>query len=523
MAFGLCFSLGACLDPKPDPTQSPDASEQDVFVAATAQDIHLVASQASRARTPVLVGAAGQMLAIVEAPRRGTANIEADGSIGYEAPANYNGYERLRYRVTDARGGEAEAVLHITIYEVAEAGAPMVVLPRIGIEAWEVAVIVNSNDATSVAIGEYYLEKRQIPAKNLIRVALPTDQNVLSPEDFAPIYDQVLAASDDAIQAFALAWLRPYRVGCMSITSAFALGGYADRYCNTSDQGCSETAAVGYFRSQSTRPFDDFALRPTMMLAGTSEEHARDLIDRGVAADHTFPQAEGYMVRTSDEARSVRWPDMLSIANRWSSDSGLKLNYINNADGSGENLITDKSDVMFYFTGLVTVAGIETNTYLPGAVADHLTSFGGDLMGAGQMSILRWLEAGATASYGTVVEPCNYPTKFAELSTFFEHYYRGQSVVEAYWKSVHWPGEGVFVGEPLAKPWGRYHLRFEGNTLIIETTSLKPSGEYEVAAADAVGGPGEPVFKEVVARNVGPSTIVIEAATAPVYTLRLVP
>jgi len=32
------------------------------------------------------------------------------------------------------------------------------------------------------------------------------------------------------------------------------------------------------------------------------------------------------------------------------------------------------------------------------------------------------------------------------------HYAKGESLIESYWKSVAWPGEGVFIGEPLAKP-----------------------------------------------------------------------
>jgi hypothetical protein len=31
-------------------------------------------------------------------------------------------------------------------------------------------------------------------------------------------------------------------------------------------------------------------------------------------------------------------------------------------------------------------------------------------------------------------------------------YLRGSSLIEAYWKSVAQPGQGIFVGEPLAKP-----------------------------------------------------------------------
>src|SRR5665648_56443 len=51
-----------------------------------------------------------------------------------------------------------------------------------------------------------------------------------------------------------------------------------------------------------------------------------------------------------------------------------------------------------------------------------------------------------------VVEPCNHPQKFPFPGIAMHHYALGASAIEAYWKSVAWPGEGVFVGEPLAQP-----------------------------------------------------------------------
>ena len=107
---------------------------------------------------------------------------------------------------------------------------------------------------------------------------------------------------------------------------------------------------------------------------------------------------------------------------------------------------------MFYFTGLKNVPNIATNSYPPGAVADHLTSTGGVLTGSDQMNILDWIQAGATASYGAVVEPCNYPAKFSNPGVLMYFYLRGNSLIEAYWKSVEEPGQGIFVGEPLARP-----------------------------------------------------------------------
>ena len=71
------------------------------------------------------------------------------------------------------------------------------------------------------------------------------------------------------------------------------------------------------------------------------------------------------------------------------------------------------------------------------------------------MSALAWLRQGATASFGSVSEPCAYPEKFPDIRVLFEHYTRGESAREAYWKSVAMPGQGLFIGEPLSRPYAR--------------------------------------------------------------------
>jgi uncharacterized protein (TIGR03790 family) len=132
-----------------------------------------------------------------------------------------------------------------------------------------------------------------------------------------------------------------------------------------------------------------------------------------------------------------------------------------------QNTLLDKDDVLFYFTGLKRVEGLGRLRFLPGAVADHLTSAGGVMRKedgpAQQMSSLRWLEAGATGSYGTVVEPCNYLVKFPHPGVFMRYYLAGSSLIEAYWKSVAKPGEGLFIGEPLAAPFTTRKINPDGD------------------------------------------------------------
>jgi uncharacterized protein (TIGR03790 family) len=163
-----------------------------------------------------------------------------------------------------------------------------------------------------------------------------------------------------------------------------------------------------------------------------------------VAADGKHPPGSGYLLVTKDRARNTRARFYQGILLMQSDRFRLHVLQL--------DALRYRDDVMFYFTGQATVPDIETNAFLPGAIADHLTSSGGVLTGSAQMSSLRWLDAGATGSYGTVAEPCNYVEKFPRPNIVIDRYLNGETLLEAYWKSVQWPGQGVFIGEPLAAP-----------------------------------------------------------------------
>jgi uncharacterized protein (TIGR03790 family) len=293
---------------------------------------------------------------------------------------------------------------------------PQWVLDPNGITAAQLAVLVNSQDPQSVAIAAYYVTKRAIPTQNVITLSFPVSP-AMSVADFDTARAVVAARMDGGIQAFALSWTQPYQVGCMSAVAAFALGYDAGAYCSTP---CNPTAFVSTYDSDSHRPFDDHQVRPTMMLAAADAGNGFALIDRGLASDDTFPTGDVYLYRTNDAARSVRFPNFQQTAASWA-DGGLDVRYVDNLADGGSIALTDAGNVLGYLTGLASVPGIATNRYLPGAVADHLTSYGGQVPTSGQMSILRWLEAGATASYGTVVEPCNYTQKFPAASVLWSH------------------------------------------------------------------------------------------------------
>jgi uncharacterized protein (TIGR03790 family) len=261
-------------------------------------------------------------------------------------------------------------------------------------------------------------------------------------DQFRQLKQQIDGRLKPEIQVILMVWTAPYAVECNSITAVMTLGFDADQCKNT----CGPSKPSAYFDSSASLPTER-KMRLSMLMPTDSVKAAKALIDRGVLSGFKVIEAGAYFLNTSDKLRNSRakfFPRSGRIPQKKLQVSTLRADYIEN-----------KRDVMFYQTGIVSVPKLETLRFLPGALADHLTSSGGDLLGDGQMSSLKWLEAGATASYGNVTEPCNYWQKFPNPIVLLRHYLSGETAVEAYWKSVAWPVQGVFIGEPLAAPYCR--------------------------------------------------------------------
>ncbi len=351
-------------------------------------------------------------------------------------------------------------------------------LPKNYLTAQELGIIVNDADPLSLAIGEYYAKARDIPAENIIHIRFKPGYHNLPPDNFQRIKAQVDGSTPEHVQAFALTWTKPYRVACMSITSAFTFG-FDQSLC--AKKTCDLTYNSPYYDHPTTSPFDTLGIRPSMMLAASSLEQAKALIDRGLGADNTRPDGTAFLVSTKNRARNVRHVFYPGIARAFRDWTRIEI-------ASVPEGIREKDNILFYFTGIAHVPYLDTLHFRPGAMADHLTSSGGVMPEGRQMSVIRWLEAGATGSYGTVKEPCNHLQKFPHPGIAIERYLRGETMIEAYWKSVKQPIEGVFVGEPLARPFGGYRLSTSNGITTLHTRSLKP-GVYRIRYSPNPAGP----------------------------------
>jgi uncharacterized protein (TIGR03790 family) len=419
---------------------------------------------------------------------------------------------------------------------------PKFILPKLGIEASELAIIVNELDNQSIEVAQYYQLKRSIPSENIIRVRLPLPiADDIGVAAFNATRAQILAATRANIKAYAITWLRPWRVGgTMSITSAIAFG--YDLAWGGWTGTCSAKKDSPFYPSQAPlyygryMQYDDFYVnyngkmlnyfeygngRPTIAITGVNKQEAFALIDRGVASDGMMPNGTGYLMETTDSARTVRSRSFSVFEQSWNDIDGFNLRYIPLSE-STNGVLRNRNDTLLYMTGYASVPDIKKNRYLPGAIADHLTSYGGMLTGQGQMSILRWLEAGATGSCGTVVEPCNYPGKFLEAQRLLTYYFLGRTMIESMWASVDMPGEAIFVGEPLASPFKGAKIEYDSvsKTLAVSVSFLFPNQRYTVEAADSETGPFFPVFQNVSTSKFQMLRIVINNAEKPFYRIR---
>jgi uncharacterized protein (TIGR03790 family) len=312
-----------------------------------------------------------------------------------------------------------------------------------GLAPDRLGIVFAKDNPASVRVALYYAAQRGVPAANLVGLSVP-DQAVIGRDLLGRLRSALLEKLPSSVQSLLLVWSRPYAVECMSITTAFAAG-YQPGFC---EPGCGRTTINPLFDTQGWLPADTIGWLPAMLLPIQDELLARAMIDRGVRADASHPRGTVYLVRTQDSSRNVRaagYADAETLV-------GSRVKVLQETTPV-HGLLTD---AIGYFTGVESVAELHQIHFLPGAAADHLTSTGGMLEGSKQMSAVEWLRQGATASYGSVSEPCNHLGKFPSPAVLLDHYLRGDSLLEAYWKSVAMPGQGLFIGEPLARSYANH-------------------------------------------------------------------
>ena len=353
-----------------------------------------------------------------------------------------------------------------------------------------VVVVVNQNSTNSVQLGNYYCERRGVPPQNLLRINWTGGNTTWTRSDFEanllnPLVAMLAGRSlTNQADYVVLSMDIPFQVtdtnGINSTTAALFYGFKTDDCtsdCPAGTPGCNLPAASsnayvgseGIFRQTPPIAAGSNSWLVTMITSSNLAQ-AQAIIDGGVASDGAFPTQTVWLAKTSDLARNVRYLEF--------------DNTIFDARVAGDfSILRTNSDSPYgltslfgYQTGLMQFS-VSSNAFVPGAIADSLTSYAGLIFGGsgGQTTLLVFLNAGACGSYGTVTEPCAYLQKFPSPQDYF-YQYRGFSLAECYYMSLANPYQGLIVGEPLAAPFTRppvgAWVNLPANSVLSGTTNL---------------------------------------------------
>jgi uncharacterized protein (TIGR03790 family) len=335
-----------------------------------------------------------------------------------------------------------------------------------------VVVVLNQNSSNSIQLANAYCEQRCVPPQNVLRLtnqwlggSIYCTSDEFQNELCNPLLAMLPARNlTNQIQFVLLSMDLPYQVvganGLNSTTSALFYGFKPDTVplpglpasCSVPDDSTNSYAFSELPFSESapnTAPTNSFLA--VMLTDSNGLASAELILDRGVASDSSFPTQTVYLAKTGDTARNVRFVEFDNAIFDTRIHGGYSMVRADTDSTSFTNLLGLETGLTYF--------DLPTNGFVPGAIADNLTSYGGYLLvSSGQTPALAFLDAGASGSYGTVVEPCNWPQKFPNPLDYF-YQVRGFSLAEAYYQSIQNPYQGVMVGEPLSAP---FALRGEG-------------------------------------------------------------
>lgn len=330
------------------------------------------------------------------------------------------------------------------------------------VSAAGVAVIINTSEAGSEAMGTAYASARGIPSGNILRLALGTDA-VASTSDVNAIRQGLKTEHQHAVLCFRYPFYvsvanTPNNSGWQSLCAAVAFG-VRDPNLNT------VSPLYGY---SGPTPLADKGFREVGQLL--SPNYIR------TDADRTKPQGQAILLLAKDQTGTPRGsaragqtaPGVTVWDNRAMSSIGNGLNACNYiSDGcwvTGRKPGT--TPIIAGYQSMFQLGNPGTVVFAKGFYGDHVTSHGGNiepgqngLNPQGQTPLTYHLDRGASFSCGTVGEPAQtgtqlIPDQFVNVSVFHPLFVGGVEVGRAAWASVRRPDRVLFAGDFLCRTFG---------------------------------------------------------------------
>jgi len=342
-----------------------------------------------------------------------------------------------------------------------------------GLGPHEILLLANADSVDSVRVAKEYARLRGVPEQNLVRLSMPRELGraaaALKPADFTRLI--WLPANRQArrrgIEDHILAWVYsvdfPVRIAVKPEISIQRLTFLRNRLPDP-DEVEKGTYASPLFagplniagKAHESQTLDVLRLwlrnempLPSMMLGvsgprGNTVEEILECLRRGAASDGGMPEATVYF----GKGRDIR-----STCREWQYGTARReLFRLGVRSAVAATPPRDADDIIGIFMGAANVIP-PRGRYLPGCIAEHLTSASAVFHSDHQTKLTAWIKTGATASAGAVTEPYSNWKKFP-CAHVYVHYARGCTVLESFFQAIRCPLQILLVGEPLAAPWG---------------------------------------------------------------------
>jgi hypothetical protein len=346
-----------------------------------------------------------------------------------------------------------------------------------------VAVLANADVPGSVALAAQYAAARDVPARQVCALSMPVTEDIPLADFEARVRAPLEACLEDAgvldrIEAVVIARGVPLRVSMdvggqsRRVSLAAALGLWRTTLADGSPllgrdpatmADCGGTPCLaaawrsgyrgGPFEAGLERMRDGVVHRPVLvtMLHGRTDADAARLITASVASEGLGQSAgELLLMNGADPARGALDTEYDAVLGELASLGRTARRVPFDPELGGLTLAA-------FFTGTASLgATVEGNDFVPGAIADNLTSFGALPVnfretGESQVSIARWVARGITGVHGTTDEPLNncFPSR-----RLLVDYAGGATLAEAFFGRmpyVYW--HNLVLGDPMAAPY----------------------------------------------------------------------